>query len=338
MIGDRMEIRKVQITGGSSFIITLPKTWVKKLNIKKNDPLGLVVQPDGSLVITKNVGEEQEERVMEIDVANVDTETYLFRCLIGAYIAGYTTIKIKSKPAIPPFVRAVVRKFTQATVGQEVVEETDTCITIKDLLNPAEMPFERSIRRMYMIARGMHRDAISILRNRNKMLAEDISHRDNDVDKLYWLIARQHNMVSININLARKMGVGTERVVNYFLISRIIERIADHAVRIARNIVNLVDEKVDKKIITAIESASALALEIFDESIKAFIKEDMRLANRNIESLTKLTSICEKIIRLALREKSAVAVSIGYITESIRRTGEYAADISECVINHLIGK
>jgi len=191
----RMEIRKVQTTGGSSYIITLPKTWVKKLNIKKNDPLGLVVQPDGSLVITKNVGEEQEERVMEIDVAGVDTETYLFRCLIGAYIAGYNAIKIKSKSTIPPFVRAVVMKFTQATIGQEVVEETDNSIIIKDLLNPAEMPFERSIRRMYTIARGMHRDAISMLRNRNKMLAEDISHRDNDVDKLYWLIAAaQHGI------------------------------------------------------------------------------------------------------------------------------------------------
>jgi len=126
--------------------------------------------------------------------------------------------------------------------------------------------------------------------------------------------------------------------VNYFLISRIIERIADHAVRIARNIANLVDEKVDRKIITAIESASAFALEIFDESIKAFIKGDMKLADSNIESLTKLASLCEKIVRLALRERSAIAVSIGYITESIRRTGEYAADISECVINHLIGK
>jgi len=191
---------------------------------------------------------------------------------------------------------------------------------------------------MYTIARSMHRDAISMLRNRNKMLAEDISHRDNDVDKLYWLIARQQNMVAMNVNLARKMGVSAEGVVNYFLISRIIERIADHAVRIARNIANLVDEKVDRKIITAIESASALALEIFDESIKAFLKGDIRLADSNIESLTKLASLCEKIIRLALRERSAIAVSIGYITESIRRTGEYAADISECVINHLIGK
>ncbi|MHA1292848.1 MAG: AbrB/MazE/SpoVT family DNA-binding domain-containing protein [Promethearchaeota archaeon] len=36
-----IEHRKVQQTGGSSFIISLPKEWIKKHEIKKNDPLKL---------------------------------------------------------------------------------------------------------------------------------------------------------------------------------------------------------------------------------------------------------------------------------------------------------
>ena len=333
-----MEIRKVQVTGGSSYVISLPKTWVKTLNIKKNDPLGLIIQPDGTLLITKKVDEGQEERIINIDAENIDTPAFLFRCLIGAYIAGYTIIKIKSIGAIPPFVRAVTRKFTQATIGQEVVEETNNSIMIKDLLNPVEMPFDKSIRRMYMIVKNMHKDAVSILKNRDKTLAEDILSRDNDVDRLQWLIARQHNMVSRDVNLNRKMGVTTEKAANYFLISRIIERIGDHAVRIAKNILNFIDEKVDEKIIDTIESASNLALEIFDKSMESFTERDMKSANKNIDSLTELVSLCEKINTLALQQKAAIAVSIGYIAESIRRTGEYASDISECVINHLISE
>ena len=333
-----MEIRKVQVTGGSSYVVSLPKTWVKKLNIKKNDPLGLIIQPDGTLLITKKVDEGQEERIINIDAENIDTPAFLFRCLIGAYIAGYTIIKIKSRGVIPPFVRAVTRKFTQATIGQEVVEETNNSIMIKDLLNPVEMPFDKSIRRMYMIVKNMHKDAVSILKNRDKTLAEDILSRDNDVDRLQWLIARQHNMVSRDVNLNRKMGVTTEKAANYFLISRIIERIGDHAVRIAKNILNFIDEKVDEKIIDTIESASNLALEIFDKSMESFTERDMKSANKNIDSLTELVSLCEKINTLALQQKAAIAVSIGYIAESVRRTGEYASDISECVINHLISE
>ena len=47
-----MEIRKVQVTGGSSYVITLPKEWVKSMEIQKNDPVGLIAQPDGTLLIT----------------------------------------------------------------------------------------------------------------------------------------------------------------------------------------------------------------------------------------------------------------------------------------------
>ena len=52
--------------------------------------------------------------------------------------------------------------------------------------------------------------------------------------------------------------------------------------------------------------------------------------------MKKLESLCEKINTLALQQESAIAISIGYIVESIRRIGEYSEDISETVINYLI--
>jgi phosphate uptake regulator len=51
-----MDIRKVQVTGGSSYIITLPKDWIDKSHVKKNDPLGLISQPDGTLLVTVKQG------------------------------------------------------------------------------------------------------------------------------------------------------------------------------------------------------------------------------------------------------------------------------------------
>jgi len=39
-----MEIRKVQLTGGSSYVITLPKDWVQNQKIKKNEPLGMIIR------------------------------------------------------------------------------------------------------------------------------------------------------------------------------------------------------------------------------------------------------------------------------------------------------
>jgi phosphate uptake regulator len=331
-----MEIRRVQVTGGASFVVTLPKDWAEAQKIVKNDPVGLIVQPDGTLLITKKITEDPVQRVKEIDTTAITDPAFLFRMLIGAYITGFTMIRITTKVRFPPFVRTVVRDFTQMTIGQEVVEETETAITIKDLLNPAEMPFDNTLKRMFVIIKTMHEDAITALETHNRALAMDVIKRDTDADRLNWLIARQTTMILQNASLSRKMGISPNMATNYYMLSRIIERVGDHAVRIAEHSLPIIDVDFDKKFMNAIRKAGALSLEIFDRSIITFFNADMKEAHRNIESITALEDICGEINNMVLKQDALVALNIAYISESIRRAGEYAGDISETVINLLV--
>ncbi|MDD1703867.1 MAG: AbrB/MazE/SpoVT family DNA-binding domain-containing protein [Methanoregula sp.] len=331
-----MEIRRVQVTGGASFVVTLPKDWAEAQKIAKNDPVGLIVQPDGTLLVTKKITEDTEQRIKEIDSSTITDPAFLFRMLIGAYITGFTVIRITTKQRFPPFVRTVVRDFTRMTIGQEVVEETDTVITIKDLLNPSEMPFDNTLKRMFVIIKNMHEDAVTALDTHNRSLVMDVINRDEDADRLNWLIARQTNMILQNASLSRKMGVSPGMAMNYYMISRIIERVGDHAVRIAEHSLPIIDVDFDKKFMNAIKKASALSLGIFDRSIITFFNADMKEAHRNIESITALEDICGEINNMVLKQDALVALNIAYISESIRRAGEYAGDISETVINLLV--
>jgi phosphate uptake regulator len=338
MRGENMEIRRIQMTGGSSYIVTLPKDWIKSLNIKKNDPVGLLSQTDGTLLITPKIDREQTQRIKEFDASNVTNQDFLLRRLIGAYIAGYNSIEIKSSTRMSPVVKMTVRKFTQTTIGQEIVEETDTHIILKDLLNPAEMPFDRTIKRMHIIVKGMHEDIILAIQRNDRRLAEDVLSRDNEVDRLHWLAARQHNIILQNVSFAEKMGITIELATTSFLISRIIERIGDHVIRIAKNAINFTDTKIDDLLIEKLESASQVALDIFNKSISSFLRRDVKLANETIESVEKLETRCKEINKLALKQTGEFIISLGYVVESIRRIGEYSSDISENVINHLIGE
>jgi len=331
-----MEIRKVQFTGGSSYVLTLPKDWVDAQKIKKNDPLGIEVQPDGTLLVTKTIEQEPLQRKKEFHVDEVTEPTYLFRLLIGAYISGITTIVISSKERLPSFVRVVVRDFTQMTIGQEVIEETESAITLKDLLNPSEIPFANTIKRMFVIVKAMHEDAITAIRTGNSSLAADVTARDNDVDRLHWLIARQTHMILSNVALSKKTGITTGMAVHYFVISRIIERIGDHAERIVDNAHAILTKDLDPVIIEKITKASELSVGIFDRSIVSFFNNDMKKSHKNIESVQVLESLCGEINNLVLQQETTDAIALGYITESIRRAGEYAADISENVINYLM--
>jgi phosphate uptake regulator len=282
--------------------------------------------------------QEQLHKIKEFDVSRIPKTTYLLQLLIGAYISGYTSIKITSPSRMSTAVRNVIRSFTQLAIGPEVIEETDTTVILKDLHNPTEMPLDRTIKRMHIIVKGMNEDAMRALQTNDNELAEDVFSRDNDIDRLHWLVARQYNILLQNVSLAEKMNITIGMASTCFLISKIIERIGDHVVRIAQNISNLSQSNSERKIISRIVEADTIAIDIFNKSISSFFQKDLKASNEIIESVTKLEVLCEEISTLALQQKGIVAVSIGYIIESIRRIGEYAEDISENVINYLVGE
>ncbi|MBU0497266.1 MAG: phosphate uptake regulator PhoU, partial [Candidatus Thermoplasmatota archaeon] len=317
-----------------SYVVTLPKEWIKSSHIKKNDPLGIHMQSNGTLLITSKMTREQQ-KIKNINMKYIEKQTFLFRRLIAAYIAGFTTIKIISDDRLSPEIRTTIRKFTQSTIGQEVVEETDHSITLKDLLNPTEMPFDRTIKRMHIILKGMHEDVLRSLETSDNDLAQDVIQRDSEIDRLHWLIARQHNSILQNMSLAEKMNITIGLSSTYYTISRIIERIGDHIVKIAKNIQKINILNLEQSIKQQIKTSSELALLIFANSIHAFFRKSIQESNKNIESVIELENRCEEIDKLTLKQKGITAVSVGYIVESIRRIGEYAEDISENVINYL---
>lgn len=332
----RMEFRKVQRTGGSSYVISLPKEWVQSMNIKKNEPLAIKIQADGSLLILPRPSEEKEPRTKEFDADMIENPTFLFRCLVGSYIAGYTTVRISSSTKLSPATRKAVRDFSSMTIGQQIVEETDSSILVKDILNPSEMPFENSVKRMFVIIGTMFTDVMIALETKDRVLAEDVINRDVEVDKLQWLISRQYHLMFRDTTLPEKLHVSVEEASNYYVVSRSLERIGDHGVRIASHIPILIEHDVIPEVVADMKVATKDAMEILHSSMRALFSSDIGDANRTIDMVAGLAGMTDEISALAHREEGELAQSIGYIAESIRRAGEYSSDIAEAIINQLI--
>jgi phosphate uptake regulator len=334
-MGFNIETRKVQKTGGSSFIVSLPKVWIDKHGVKKNDTLGILSQPDGNLLITPKIDNETALKSKEIIVDDYKDENFLFRVLIGAYIMGFSRIVIKSSRKFETLTRDTITNFTQIAIGPEIIEESNNIIIIKDLLNPKEMPFEKTIKRMYILVQGMHEDSINALETGNKELAKEVIKRDNDVDRLHWLIGRQSHIVLRDIILCQKMGITLEQASHYQQMSRFLERIGDHASKIAKNVLVLINHELDKNLKEEIKDVSKLALDLLNKSLDAWLQKSILLANENIENIKNLIMATEKISLNSINS-AEVSIAIGYIIESIRRTAEYSGDISEIIINNLV--
>ena len=63
------EMRKLQLTGGSTFIVSLPKDWVKQMGLEKGSLVSIVKDDDLSLRIRPKVvekGDRQRRAVISV--------------------------------------------------------------------------------------------------------------------------------------------------------------------------------------------------------------------------------------------------------------------------------
>src|SRR5438445_409388 len=57
-----MEGRKLQLTGGSTYVVSLPKPWISATGLKPGDTVFLESMPDGSISVLPRAGEKPAAR------------------------------------------------------------------------------------------------------------------------------------------------------------------------------------------------------------------------------------------------------------------------------------
>src|SRR3990170_509476 len=331
-----MEARKLQKTGGSTFTLSLPKRWVQEARLKVGDAVFVDALSDGTLSLRPRPATAASPRPKVIESTPGEPRDHLLRKLIGAYVSGYDAIEVRFKPEAAPAVRRVAREFSRMVIGPEVLEESRTSLVLQDLSNPAEMSAEKSLRRMYMTTRAMHEDALEAVRTRDETLARDVEQRDEDVDRLYWMVAKQYSLAHLagGVTAAdwRRTGVH-----NYRLVAKLLERVGDHAERIALAAVSLKDD-LDARLLKDLQAASAAALGILDDAFRALMARDLDAANAAVDRGAGLQRMVDNLTHRVAARRGEELLALGAIADSIHRTGSYATDVAEIAINHVLSQ
>jgi len=50
-----MDIRKIQRTGGVTYIVSLSKRWVDTVGVTNGTNVGITIRPDGPLIMTPDI-------------------------------------------------------------------------------------------------------------------------------------------------------------------------------------------------------------------------------------------------------------------------------------------
>lgn len=328
-----METRKLQKTGGSTYIVSLPKHWVTESKLKEGDPVSMTVDDNGLLVLDATLGSRRPSSHIEIAVDEDANALHFLRSLIGLYVSGYDEIVVRARTRMPHEVRKAVRDFTRRVIGPEIVEESSTSVTIQDVADHSHLDMRKILKRMHLMARSMHSDAVEAMVDGNRDLAKDVVARDDEVDRLYWFMAKQRSMMSRDSVIARKMAVGLTEASFYVAASKSLERIADHAARIAYSASELAGEKIPEKVTSEIREYSRSALTVLDRSVEALLKRDTKVANEVADECERLRQMRNAVIRQVMDQKGKYAVPLALVVESLERTALYSADLSETAIN-----
>jgi phosphate uptake regulator len=354
-LAENREVRKIQFTGRSTFILSLPKNWMKEMQLKAGDLVSVVREANNSLSIIPNDMRALSSTLEAITiVSDRENTNSLKRKVISIYLSGYNTIHLRSKtgrinPAQRDAVREVVRRNL---VGTEIIADSSDVITIQVLLTLPELSVNTAVRRMFLLASSMHKDAMLSLAESNHELANAVVKSDDEVDRFSLYILRNLVIATQNERVLREIGLrGPADCLSYRVAVKSIERIADHSSGIADKSLKIEQKISTKDLFQKIEKMSQLSLGVVSDAVEAFLRRDYVMADSVVDKVENIRSVENDIISHMDRAKTSSAnssnsssssstaannIHIKLILEDIRRTAEHASDIAEAAMNQTI--
>ena len=316
-----MDTRKVQMTGKSTFIVTLPKKWAVDSGLASGSMVSITYRSDGAIVITPPAY-KAAPRVKKLEYSNQIDE--LQRDIIGAYvIGGYQFIEMGGGN-IPQKIKKEIRGICQNLIGIEVVEESDAKIVIQDLLDTDEFTLEKGLKRMSSLVYLMLDDMINVLKEKDGTILEEIISRDDDVDRMYLLVSKQYIDRLDPNRVTKKDELNLIESFYYRLAAQNIERIGDHAAKIAGH---LDPASIPEDVLIQIMEIGKASQNLVSLSVESLRHSDKKLAN---QVLADKKSLNRKVSEI---DQSPAIPSIEIILDSFNRISDYAANISELTID-----
>ena len=321
-----MELRKVQETGGT-YLVSIPKGWADRVGIKRGSLIAIMERPDGSLIMAPQYKLEKEASTVTIAPSS-----YLEREVTGNYLLGFDTIIINGRTRLQKDVRDTVREALKRLIGLEIVEEDSGKIVLQCLLEPSSFPPEKIMRREHVFTVSMLKDVMVAFVENDSSLAKTIIERDDEVDRLYFLLVRLLRTVVLNPVLAERLQTSLIDCLDYRLGANYLEGIGDQTEEIARTIMENEHLTIPNELFQRICKLGDVSTELLDTSMRGIFSKDLELAIHVLMEAPIVKSLVNEIDKLLTKQSSEVISYISNLAFSLNRICDYSIDIADLVM------
>ena len=152
------ETRKIQFTGKSSYIVSLPKQWIKELGLKQGDQIRMIRKGSSTLELypPKFESRVQKKEDATIEIAEEEQPDSIVRKLISLYFLGFKIINLKSKSGrLNPSQRKAAEESIEEIIDTEIISDSSNGMTIQVMVNLLELSVDGAFKRMIHLAKSM---------------------------------------------------------------------------------------------------------------------------------------------------------------------------------------
>ncbi len=320
--------RTLQQTGGktgSSFLIILPKDWINRQKLSKGDSVVVAEREDGCLIIDPRLVKTGERKITTaMIVQNLRWE------ITSRYLLGFDEIRVVSKEPITNDQRDELKGIIKRFVALEVTDEDDYQIVLRCLVDPSTLPVSTAMRRMHLITSRMINDSMRAYFEGNMESADEIVKRDEEVDRLFFLIVRELRSAIQYPRMSEMMKLTPVEALDFRLAVQYIERIADLAVDIAR----WVDEPIDESLIKKIEPIVEEVCVMLSDAVNNLFKFNPKKVTSVIKAENRLISKTAKLRQHIVASPNGQPQTQVQVVDSLLRMGEAAKDIVDLALPH----
>lgn len=323
-----METRKVQLSGGTTYMISLPKSWASEHGIEAGSVLSLRPNEDGSLLVETESDNGTCDLSTTLDVATA-TETAIRQQVLSLYSIGCESVTLTDHTGHCASVHQAVEDTISGLSGFEMLESTEKTIRLTNLVDAENVDVRKISLRMRLVALAMQRDAVSAVTTGDKSLADRVVERDTEADKLFAMVTRYFRRALSDLREVEKLSQTRDNLYEYYYVCRQLERIADHAEKIA-GFVTDPDAPTPDGYAEEISRIGDRSRTLVDNAADIVLAGgDLNDAQAVAEKRTSLVADIETVHRhLYEHNQSDEAYVAGMIFDSLRRTAEYGANIA----------
>jgi phosphate uptake regulator len=332
--------RKIQVVGGSTITVSLPRRWIKKYNIgrnaNQNGEISMRYRPDGSLMLfpsnqkmssTRRISSHRFGRDVSVDEIK--------RTIIADFIAGVDTINMRLKEPLELKDMSILQDFVvRSLIGFEIIDE-EKKITITNMTQSPIYEVNRLLELIKVKSTRMVSKCYKWMNNpsiEKSSLILNLENGETELDRLSYHMMRTLQLCILDYWMAEQVDLQLSEVLHWSAVNRSAESATDVALSIAR-VSTSFEETTDeeKEILNELSILGDTLSDLYTRALNAFIKSDSKESHKilNIQEKHSIT----RQGKWPVMVKSTDNPDLVVITRNLDKIGVYIRKIAEATID-----